>query len=68
MDNPFKEPGPYQLANDDSGHWYVIPAAREGHWDNWLGGSEWADGLVPMYAEAVGGSPTRVQFTEYQFR
>jgi hypothetical protein len=67
MDNPFKEPGPYQLANDDNGHWYVIPAARESHWDGWVGGPEWAYGPVPMYAEAVDGSPTRVQFSEYRF-
>ena len=66
MGNPSKEPGPYQLANDDSGHWYVIPVSRASHWDKWIGGSEWEDGNVPPYAEAVGGSPTRVEFPEYR--
>lgn len=61
-----KQPGPYQLTNDDSGHWYIIPSSCEIHWDQWLGSSEWEDGDVPEYAEPVDGSPTRVVFPDYK--
>jgi hypothetical protein len=63
-----KEPGPYILVTDDSGHWYVIPEARREHWDinrdNDFTGEEGA-GEYPDYAEAVGGNPNLVQFNDY---
>lgn len=55
MHKDLREPGPYQIANDDSGHDYVIPVARAKHWDKWLHSTEWEDGLVPMYADRIDG-------------
>lgn len=63
-----KEPGPYILTDDDSGHHYVIPKAREAHWQHWLGGQEWEDGDVPVYADAVGGSLALLSFPSYDLK
>jgi hypothetical protein len=60
-----KEAGPYILVSDDSGHHYVIPNGREEHWNAWIGSTQWEDGEIPAYAEAIGGSPTRVVFESY---
>ena len=55
MHKDLREPGPYQIASDDSGHDYVIPVARAQHWDSWLHSTEWEDGVVPMYADPIDG-------------
>ncbi len=52
----------YFMDSDDSGHWYVIPAARRKEWELWLesdGEDAWD---APSFAEAVNGSPSRVTF------
>ena len=63
-----KERGPYILANDDDGHHYVIPKAREKEWWDWLSTEESTYGQLPEWAEQVGGSPTLVEFDTYVIR
>jgi len=59
------EKGPFVLVQDDDSHWYVIPKAAQGKWSKWIGSPEYADGDIPNYAEAVGGSPSLVEFDAY---
>jgi hypothetical protein len=63
-----KEDGPYVLVTDNDSHWYVIPAARQDHWDanaqNDFTGEE-GPGEIPDYAEPVGGAPSLVEFDSY---
>lgn len=54
--NPLREPGPYRIVGDNSGHEYVIPTARGRHWDKWLTSEEASDGLLPIYAERIDGT------------
>ena len=61
-----KEQGPYILADDGDGHWYVIPSKREVDFDKWVGSAEWQDGDAPDWAESVGGSPRLVTIHSYQ--
>jgi hypothetical protein len=63
-----REPGPYVLTNDDDGHNYVIPKAREAEWEMWIHSKAWELGDVPEYAEAVGGAPSLVSFPSYTIR
>ena len=50
------------LVQDDSCHWYVIPAEKEGEWNR----LDFEDGEpVPEWAEAVGGAPSLVRFREW---
>lgn len=63
MHKDLREPGPYLIANDDSGHDYVIPIARAAHWDKWINSQEWEDGLVPMYADRIDGHFQIVDYT-----
>ena len=51
------------LVQDDSCHWYVIPADKVGEWEAW---DKFEDGVVPAWAEAVGGAPLRVRFREWE--
>jgi hypothetical protein len=60
-----KEAGPYRIVGDDSGHKYVIPIARETHWEKWVGSEAWADGDVPDYAECIDGT---FQILDYSTR
>jgi hypothetical protein len=63
MPNPAREPGPYRIASDDSGHEYVIPIARAKHWDKWVGSEECGDGEVPMYADRIDGNFQILDYT-----
>jgi len=62
------EPGPFVLVTDNDSHWYVIPSARQEHWDaqasNDFTGEEGPD-EIPDYADQVGGSPSLVVFDSY---
>jgi hypothetical protein len=54
------------LSTDGSGHWYVVPLAREAEWDAWRDIAEddergWE---VPEFARPVGGTPRLVTFTD----
>lgn len=62
---PASDVGPYRLASDDDGHWYVIPVLLEGAFEAWV---DAADPYVesPPWAKPVGGCPTLVQFNTYE--
>ena len=52
------------LAEDDDGHWYVIPRSRLKDFYNWLSSDE--SGIEPDWAKRVGGSPSLVSFVEFE--
>lgn len=54
------ENGTWKLVQDDSCHWYVIPAFKYGEWQQLMENTE--DGDVPDWARALGGSPERMTF------
>jgi len=54
------------LAEDDDGHWYVIPRSRLKDFYNWLSSDEAEMGSQPDWAEMVGGSPSLVSFVEFE--
>jgi hypothetical protein len=68
MANNLERVGPFVLESDDDGHHYVIPVSKQDDWNDWVGSHAAQDGIVPDYAEAVGGSPTRVHFTGYTIK
>lgn len=56
----------YILVRDNDCHWYVIPEQMELDFSKWVDSEESEDDDVPVYAEIVGGSPSRVKFTKYR--
>lgn len=56
----------YMLVQDDDAHWYVIPVDKEKDWEAWIGTEDYENGVVPKFAEAVGGSYRLVRFTNYK--
>lgn len=54
------------LIQDNDGHWYVIPADKTDDWFKWEESQDYQDGIVPEYAEEVGGCYTRVKFKDYK--
>lgn len=56
----------YILIQDDDSHWYVIPADKEDAWYEWFGTDDYESGIIPEYAEEVGGSPSLVRFKDYR--
>jgi len=52
------------LAEDDDGHWYVIPRSRLKDFYNWLSSDE--SGSEPDWAKRVGGSPSLVSFVGFE--
>lgn len=57
----------FRLAQDDSSHWYIIPADQEDAWVTWFeldeGDDKWD---VPEWAVRIDGSPTNVTFTDWK--
>ena len=53
------------LVRDEDGHWYVIPKDKHEAFYDWIGSSEYQDGIEPDYAKRVGGAPSLVRFTGY---
>jgi hypothetical protein len=60
-----------KLVQDESCHWYVIPADRAADWLKWEENAEEkdADGFprgwtVPEFAIPIGGHPSNVTFNE----
>lgn len=58
------EPERFFLAQDDSCHWYLVPAARREEWEAWcdiptFDERSWE---APDFARALGGSPSSVTF------
>ena len=52
------------LSQDGSCHWYLVPVDKRKEWEAWTAIDEdderaWTP---PDYAEAIGGSPSRVEF------
>lgn len=58
------------LTRDNNGHWYVIPAARESEFDNWVTACEddasCGDLTQPDYVVSVNGAPERVKFRNWR--
>jgi hypothetical protein len=54
------------LSTDNDSHWYVIPIAHRGDWEEFLeiDSDDERSWTVPKWAEAVGGSPTLVTFSD----
>lgn len=59
------ERGPYCIVRDDDAHSYVIPVARERDWEKFLTSDDALDGVTPVWAESIGGSPSLVRFDRY---
>lgn len=61
MANPNIE---FLLIQDDSCHWYIIPARREHDFRKWLDLDEEDEDswIVPKYAQELGGRPSLVKF------
>lgn len=57
--------GPFILVQDNDSHWYVIPKAEEHAWHRWIESSDYADGETPIWAFAIGGSPSLISFETY---
>ena len=60
----------YFLSQDQSGHWYVVPEAREAEWSAWCDISEEDERAweAPDFAVRVGGAPCLVRFTGFEVR
>jgi hypothetical protein len=55
----------YMLVQDQSSHWYLIPADRRPEWDAWseLDEDDEAAWDAPEFAVPVNGNPSRVVFS-----
>lgn len=55
----------YFLTTDNDSHWYVIPEAKRGEWNEWcdIPSDDERAWEPPEFARAVGGSPSLVTFT-----
>jgi hypothetical protein len=53
----------FRLIQDESSHWYVIPADRAKDFEDWCFG-DWTNPL-PEYAKRVNGSYSLVEFSEF---
>lgn len=58
----------YFLSSDNDGHWYVIPIDKEEEWSEFmdLDEDDIASWDVPEWADAIGGAPSLVRFTDYK--
>lgn len=54
------------LQRDDDAHWYVIPADKQEEWAEWLESEDAEDGILPDFAEEIGGHPSLVEFENYR--
>ena len=61
-----KDPGPYIIVKDNDGHAYVIPFKRKLTWYAWFETQDYEDGIVPEFAEEIGGNISSVQFNNYK--
>ena len=55
----------YILVQDNDSHWYVILESHKTAFYQWLSSSDAEDGIIPKWAEEVGGSPSLVKFHNY---
>lgn len=61
------------LIQDDDGHWYVIPIAKEAEAERYFAAvyTYWRDGkgnlpTEPAWLKTVGGAPSLVKFTGFR--
>lgn len=54
--------GRYRLAQDDSCHWYLIPADKATEWEDWAYSEEAELGDTPEWASRLNGYPGLVTF------
>lgn len=56
----------FRLAQDNDGHWYVIPTEREEEWSAWceIDPDDERAWDVPEFARQVGGSYSLVSFID----
>lgn len=57
--------GEFILIQDDDCHWYVIPSDKEIDFNKWVESDDAWNGIIPKYAQEVGGSTTLVKFKTY---
>jgi hypothetical protein len=55
-----------RLVDDDSGHYYVIPAEKREEWDKWIDSEAWEDGDVPAWAERLNMHQINYTFTDWR--
>jgi hypothetical protein len=64
----------YILTTDGDSHWFVIPANKRDEWEKYCdAAATYWEGLLtteepkqPGWADAVGGAPSLVKFTDYE--
>ena len=56
----------YVMAQDDDGHWYVIPEDKQAQFSAWVLTN--GDEPQPDWALRVGGAPSLVRFRNYDIR
>jgi hypothetical protein len=57
----------FYLDSDGDGHWYIVPLDRASDWETFLESVSDGDCLpLPDWVRPVGGSPTRVTFSDPQ--
>jgi len=54
------------LIQDNDYHWYVIPADKIHDWFAWTESEDYEDGVIPEYADEVGGCVTLIRFKDYR--
>lgn len=54
----------YTLVQDDSCHWYIIPADKKEDWYKWEQSEEAELGHIPDWADHFGSGPEAVTFTD----
>lgn len=54
------------LVQDDSSHWYVIPAEKRADWEAWLDSEDAEDGILPEWADGLNRHPSFYSFTDIQ--
>ena len=52
------------LAQDNDGHWYVIPDDKNEEFYRWV--DDEGNWDIPEYAKEVGGAPSLVKFTGFR--
>lgn len=58
----------FYLSRDDDGHWYIVPADKEGEWEDWLSlnPDDEASWEAPEWAFPIGGAISLVKFSNYR--
>lgn len=57
------------LSMDNDSLWFIIPVSRQKDWEDWTDLPEDSEEAwsapTPTWAKQIGGSPTRVTFTDW---